>query len=98
VFNGRTASVTVHDYEIFNTDQKYKRRESSSKGATISSDSNSRASIILLLSTHPRLYLTMATSDSVFVLISITQEPKEFLSTVSTANTLYIDLEGKSLS
>jgi exonuclease 3'-5' domain-containing protein 1 len=64
----------------------------------MSSDSNSRASTTLLPLTHPGLYLTMATFDSVSVLISTAQELKEFLSTIFTANTLYIDLEGKSLS
>lgn len=39
----------------------------------------------------------MATANSSSVLISTTQELKEFVSTISASNTLYLDLEGKSL-
>ncbi|KAE9991057.1 hypothetical protein EG327_000596 [Venturia inaequalis] len=39
----------------------------------------------------------MATANSLSVLISTTQELKDFVSTISASNTLYLDLEGKSL-
>lgn len=39
----------------------------------------------------------MATANSQSVLISTTQELKEFVSTISASNTFYLDLEGQSL-